>query len=148
MTLIKNKKKKRLFCQLKKAAFHKTCFRCTTCNVQLNVGNFESYNKELYCKIHVKDAIPKSNEKYFLSPLKKQTDTEEVLESKNEIKHEELLKVESKIESLKPITQSNNEDDEFEKKREQKRKEKEEEESISKKKEESKKKKKNPKLNN
>eukprot|EP01027_Heterolobosea_sp_BB2_P013891 GEZU01019992.1.p1 GENE.GEZU01019992.1~~GEZU01019992.1.p1 ORF type:complete len:131 (-),score=25.36 GEZU01019992.1:73-465(-) len=33
--------------------WHKSCFKCTTCNMTLNAKNFESYNKMPYCRAHM-----------------------------------------------------------------------------------------------
>ncbi|XP_012287832.1 uncharacterized protein LOC105703765 [Orussus abietinus] len=41
-------------------AWHKKCFRCVQCNQQLNVDNYQSHERTLYCRIHFKELfLPK-----------------------------------------------------------------------------------------
>jgi hypothetical protein len=35
-----------------KKVYHKLCFKCTTCNCTLKLGNFSSLNNKLYCTPH------------------------------------------------------------------------------------------------
>jgi len=56
----------------KKHFFHRSCFRCSDCGIQLTVENFGSLDAQIYCGVHLKTHLPtqaKSDSAYFLSPL-------------------------------------------------------------------------------
>lgn len=107
-----------------KTIFHKSCFRfiyfsylfffnfqinirCTTCSILLNLNNFESYNREPYCKVHIKEALPKSEEKYFISPLKKPDSSLNFSEPSSQYSEEKQNVDESSKRELERIYESN-----------------------------------------
>lgn len=50
------------------------------------MNNFESYQRDPYCKVHIKDVLPKSEDKYFISPLKKLDSTSDGSNSPSEVR--------------------------------------------------------------
>jgi len=53
--------------------YHKNCFRCSKCSIQLDVSNMGSSSGVLYCKVHLKQfgqpELHKAEGAYFVSPL-------------------------------------------------------------------------------
>ena len=58
--------------------YHKTCLRCSKCNIQLDASTYGSAQGVIYCKVHLKQvALPepvKSENAYFVSPLHQNSD--------------------------------------------------------------------------
>ncbi|PRP74716.1 hypothetical protein PROFUN_16148, partial [Planoprotostelium fungivorum] len=38
--------------------YHKSCLKCSVCNIQLDLSTFGSINGVIYCKVHLKAAAP------------------------------------------------------------------------------------------
>jgi len=57
----------------KQSIYHKSCFRCSHCHIQVDVATYGSVGGVIYCKTHLKTVgrvePTKSNNAYFISPL-------------------------------------------------------------------------------
>ncbi len=73
--------------------FHKTCFKCSHCSIQVDVHNYGSAGGVIYCKVHLKTVakVEQAKGEYFISPLA-QADpgyktTSDIIESNSESSH-------------------------------------------------------------